>query len=170
MTSTMICVTCNDEITDRAMKAGEKLYHEDHFLCCVCNTGLKTVAVYTKNDQLYCEADYMSKFVPVCARCQEYITQVCTHHAIPYPSLYTVGVCKSHGQDMAPSTFPMLWLLSPVLWQYELQGEGRPSLLRQLLHRHGAPQVRRLWQTNHGQGTQGFWCSVACWLLCVCGE
>ena len=90
MSSTMICSTCNEEITDRAMKAGEKLYHEDHFLCCVCSTGLKTVAVYTKNDQLYCEADYMSKFVPVCARCQEYITQVCKHHTIPYHTYHCI--------------------------------------------------------------------------------
>ena len=76
MSSPMICSTCQGEITDRAMKAGDKMYHEDHFLCCVCKTGLKSVAVYTKNDQLYCEADYMAQFVPVCARCEQYITQV----------------------------------------------------------------------------------------------
>ena len=83
MSAPMICCTCNEEITDSAMKAGEKLYHENHFLCCVCQTGLKSAAVYTKNDQLYCEADYMSKYVPVCARCEQYITQVGT---ISYPT------------------------------------------------------------------------------------
>ena len=72
----MTCSTCSEEITDHAMKAGEKLYHENHFVCVVCNTSLKTVPVYTKNELLYCEADYMSKFVPVCARCEQYITQV----------------------------------------------------------------------------------------------
>jgi len=77
MSAPMICCTCNEEISDHAMKAGEKLYHENHFLCCVCQTGLKSAAVYTKNEQLYCEADYMSKYVPVCARCEQYITQEC---------------------------------------------------------------------------------------------
>merc|ERR1711874_410174 len=74
---TMTCTTCSQEITDCAMKAGEKLYHENHFICCVCKTSLKTMAVYTKNEELYCEADYMSKYVPVCARCEQYITQEC---------------------------------------------------------------------------------------------
>ena len=72
----MICTSCHGSITDRAMKAGDKLYHENHFLCSVCSTSLTSVPVYTKHEQLYCEADYMAKFVPVCARCDQYITQV----------------------------------------------------------------------------------------------
>eukprot|EP00092_Neocalanus_flemingeri_P078903 GFUD01098240.1.p1 GENE.GFUD01098240.1~~GFUD01098240.1.p1 ORF type:complete len:184 (-),score=40.61 GFUD01098240.1:20-571(-) len=77
MSETMICTACHGPITDRAMKAADKLYHEDHFLCCVCTTSLKSGTVYTKNSELYCESDYMSKFVPVCARCDKYITQEC---------------------------------------------------------------------------------------------
>ena len=76
MSTAMICYTCSKEITDRAMKAGEKLYHEDHFQCCVCGTDLKSVGVYTKEEQLYCEQDYMAKFVPICAKCEQYIMQV----------------------------------------------------------------------------------------------
>ena len=75
------------------MKAGEKLYHENHFVCVVCSTSLKTVPVYTKNDQLYCEADYMSKFVPVCARCEQYITQVERNTLLTIN--INISICKS---------------------------------------------------------------------------
>ena len=34
-----------------------------------------TVSIF-RNEQLYCENDYMSQFVPVCARCDKYIMQV----------------------------------------------------------------------------------------------
>ena len=76
--SGMVCTVCNDNITDKAMKAGDKLYHEEHFTCAECGTSLAdpSVATYTKNDSLYCQQDYMKKFVPVCAKCDQYITQV----------------------------------------------------------------------------------------------
>ena len=68
----------NDNITDKAMKAGDKLYHEEHFTCTECGTSLAdpSVATYTKNESLYCQQDYMKKFVPICAKCDQYITQV----------------------------------------------------------------------------------------------
>lgn len=76
--STMVCTVCNDNITDKAMKAGDKLYHEEHFTCTECGTSLAdpSVATYTKNESLYCQQDYMKKFVPICAKCDQYITQV----------------------------------------------------------------------------------------------
>ena len=78
------------------MKAGERLYHEHHFTCAVCQMsladpgdvmmstlmGLVTILIflgvvtYTKHDKLYCQDDYMKQFVPVCAKCDQYITQV----------------------------------------------------------------------------------------------
>ena len=38
--SAMVCTVCSEDITDRAMKAGERLYHEHHFTCTVCGMSL----------------------------------------------------------------------------------------------------------------------------------
>ena len=74
----MTCTICAETITDRAMKAGDKLYHEEHFTCTQCGLSLigADVAIYTKQESLYCQDCYMELFVPVCARCNQYITQV----------------------------------------------------------------------------------------------
>ena len=74
----MTCSICAETITDRAMKAGDKLYHEEHFTCTQCGLSLAgaDVATYTKQESLYCQDCYMALFVPVCARCNQYITQV----------------------------------------------------------------------------------------------
>ena len=94
--SAMVCTVCSEDITDRAMKAGERLYHEHHFTCSLCQMSLTDpgrqhlsfvnkyfdhiifsgVITYTKHDKLYCQDDYMRQFVPVCAKCDQYITQV----------------------------------------------------------------------------------------------
>ena len=76
--STMVCTICNNNITDKAMKAGDKLYHEEHFTCTHCGGSLAGpgAAIYTQEEQLYCQLCYMSLFVPVCAKCDQHITQV----------------------------------------------------------------------------------------------
>ena len=76
--STMTCTVCAETITDRAMKAGDKLYHEEHFTCTHCGGSLAGpgAAIYTQEEQLYCQLCYMSLFVPVCAKCDQHITQV----------------------------------------------------------------------------------------------
>ena len=77
--SLMTCSICAETITDRAMKAGGKLYHEEPcFTCTQCGLSLAgaEVAIYTKEESLYCQDCYMSLFVPVCAKCNQHITQV----------------------------------------------------------------------------------------------
>jgi len=77
--ASMVCTVCDSAITDKAMKAGDKLYHEEHFTCTICGCSLAGpgVATYTKQDKLYCHDDYMQQFVPICAKCNQYITQEC---------------------------------------------------------------------------------------------
>ena len=59
------------------MKAKETLYHEEGcFVCAECSLDLREVAVYSKDAALYCEKHYKEKFVPKCARCLDYITEV----------------------------------------------------------------------------------------------
>ena len=51
--SVMTCSICAETITDRAMKAGDKLYHEEPcFTCTQCGLSLAgaDVAIYTKQE------------------------------------------------------------------------------------------------------------------------
>ena len=74
---TEYCGKCKAEITGRAMKAKDVLYHEEGcFVCVDCGLDLREVSVYSKEGSLYCEADYKKKFVPKCAKSMEYITEV----------------------------------------------------------------------------------------------
>ena len=76
---TEMCGKCNEEITGRAMKAKDIMYHEEGcFVCVDCSLDLREVSVYSKEGALYCENDYKKKFVPKCAKCMEYITEVST--------------------------------------------------------------------------------------------
>ena len=72
-----ICAICHQEITGGAMRTRNKLYCEDScFNCSACQRSLKNVSVFTKDDLLYCEEHYKAKFVPKCAKCDDYITEV----------------------------------------------------------------------------------------------
>jgi len=77
MADTMTCASCQESITDRAMKAKDQYYHEHHFVCCGCQGSLQNVPVYTKEDRLYCDQCYKEQFVPRCAKCQDFITSDC---------------------------------------------------------------------------------------------
>ena len=67
----------NHPSSGRAMKAKDTLYHEEGcFVCAECSLDLRESAVYSKDAALYCEKHYKEKFVPKCARCLDYITEV----------------------------------------------------------------------------------------------
>ena len=73
-------------------KAKGKLYCEDScFNCVTCDINLKEVPVFCKEDALYCEEHYKAKFVPKCARCNDYITEV--RNLISILSSYTGSGC-----------------------------------------------------------------------------
>jgi len=73
-----VCGKCGEEITGRAMKAKDTLYHEEGcFVCVTCKADLRELSVYCKEGQLYCEKDYKANFVPKCSKCMEYILDNC---------------------------------------------------------------------------------------------
>ena len=81
--SPSMCGKCGQEITGKAMKAKDVLYHEDGcFVCVDCSADLREAAVYAKEGKLHCEACYMAKFVPKCAKCLEYITEVSMYRLV----------------------------------------------------------------------------------------
>ena len=72
---------CSFGFSGKAMKAKDTLYHEEGcFVCAECSLDLREVAVYAKDAALYCEKHYKEKFVPKCARCLDYITEVSQHY------------------------------------------------------------------------------------------
>lgn len=72
-----VCAECNQQIKGAAMKAKERFYCETTcFKCVTCNVNLREIPVYCKEDSLYCEEHYKSKFIPKCAKCADYITEV----------------------------------------------------------------------------------------------
>nr|ALS04659.1 paxillin-like isoform X4 [Pseudodiaptomus poplesia] len=77
MGDTMICAVCNEDITDKAMKAKDLFYHEKHFTCVDCKADLRAIPVYSKDGVLYCEDDYRKRYVPKCAKCDQHVTSDC---------------------------------------------------------------------------------------------
>ncbi len=78
-----VCTRCQQEIKGSAMKAKERLYCEETcFICTTCKANLKDLPVYSKEDVLYCEDHYKANFMPKCASCQDYITEVCKHKKV----------------------------------------------------------------------------------------
>ena len=47
---TTICAACHENITDKAMKAKNNFYHENHFVCSYsgCGLSLLKLSVYSK--------------------------------------------------------------------------------------------------------------------------
>merc|ERR1712227_776025 len=76
---TTICAACHENITDKAMKAKNNFYHENHFVCSYsgCGLSLLKLSVYSKDGQLFCQCHYQEKFLSKCSKCKEYITGVC---------------------------------------------------------------------------------------------
>ena len=71
------CNKCGQAITGKAMKAKDDIYHEDNCFCCtVCSRDLKAATVFSKDHKLFCEKHYKENFVPKCAKCSDYITEV----------------------------------------------------------------------------------------------
>ena len=77
MSSGECCAKCGEQLSGKAMKAKDDLYHEDNCFCCsVCDKDLKAAPVYSRDHTLYCEKHYRENFVPKCSKCQEFIMEV----------------------------------------------------------------------------------------------
>lgn len=73
----MECSQCGERIVGKAMKANDKYWHENHFLCCDCGVKLNNTKVFQKDGKLYCDLDYKKRFVPRCASCSGFILNDC---------------------------------------------------------------------------------------------
>lgn len=77
--ASLTCLECGQAITSgRAMKAGGRAWHDEHFNCSDCGMRLSDAKVYQRDGgkKLYCDSDYKKRFVPVCAFCSAYVTSV----------------------------------------------------------------------------------------------
>ncbi|TRY79206.1 hypothetical protein TCAL_01994 [Tigriopus californicus] len=99
----MFCSKCNESIkSGKALKAGNKVWHDHHFVCSICGLPLKDEKVYQKDGKLYCDGDYKKRFVPRCAFCSGYISQDCVKALDQswHPTCFLCRKCnKAFGKD-----------------------------------------------------------------------
>lgn len=65
-----ICAYCHQAITEKTIKALDKTWHEDHFICNgQCGAPLSGTAFYEKNGKAYCKNCFEQMFSAKCAGC-----------------------------------------------------------------------------------------------------
>eukprot|EP01087_Luapelamoeba_hula_P015485 TRINITY_DN4637_c0_g1_i1.p1 TRINITY_DN4637_c0_g1~~TRINITY_DN4637_c0_g1_i1.p1 ORF type:complete len:1734 (-),score=375.84 TRINITY_DN4637_c0_g1_i1:24-5225(-) len=71
-----ICVACNAEIEDTAVKVGNKRYHPEHFVCtlCKCQLGGKDYFPVGPEEEPFCVECYADRRKLRCAACKAIIT------------------------------------------------------------------------------------------------
>ena len=63
------CAGCEKPITGRYIKALGKLWHTEHFVCAMCRKPFRDKGHFEKDEQVYCEKDYIEKFSLRCDIC-----------------------------------------------------------------------------------------------------
>eukprot|EP00050_Salpingoeca_kvevrii_P003482 m.225800 g.225800 ORF g.225800 m.225800 type:complete len:366 (-) comp10836_c5_seq20:159-1256(-) len=69
-----ICDYCRGPIADKLLTAIGKSFHPHHFLCNDCRKPLASVPFFESQGQVFCEADYVRRFGPRCAYCEQSIS------------------------------------------------------------------------------------------------
>jgi len=70
------CASCRKTMTaGSVIKAGDKQWHGDCFVCQVCNKSLISESFREKDGKVYCKRDYTEQFSPHCAGCGERIVE-----------------------------------------------------------------------------------------------
>lgn len=69
----LICNFCNKKCLGKVLRVNEKHFHDQCFLCSICNTSLSTDGYFQKNNSYFCIADYQKMFGHKCSTCFEYI-------------------------------------------------------------------------------------------------
>ena len=71
-----LCRECEMPIVGQVITALGYLWHPDHFQCFHCNCPIGTSIFYEKDNQPYCELDYIQLFSPKCSACNTPILDV----------------------------------------------------------------------------------------------
>jgi paxillin len=77
-----VCHGCKEDIAggSQYVNVNDKLFHTEHFTCAGdCKEALAGKPYLEKDDEFYCEDDYLNKFHPKCGGCAkplvgEYVT------------------------------------------------------------------------------------------------
>jgi len=64
-----ICPTCNRPVIGEAIAALAKVWHPEHFVCCVDDKEIGQDPYYTWNGNIYCMDHYQELFSPECYKC-----------------------------------------------------------------------------------------------------
>lgn len=64
-----ICPTCKRPVIGEAIAALAKVWHPEHFVCCVDDKEIGQDPYYTWNGNIYCMDHYQELFSPECSKC-----------------------------------------------------------------------------------------------------
>lgn len=63
------CPTCKRPVIGEAIAALGKVWHPEHFVCCVDDREIGQDPYYTWNGNIYCTSHYQELFSPECSKC-----------------------------------------------------------------------------------------------------
>lgn len=63
------CFACKQPIRNKIIRALGVEWHEEHFICTICQTNLCGTSFMEKNGIPYCKKDFYEKFGEKCAQC-----------------------------------------------------------------------------------------------------
>ncbi|XP_017777654.1 PREDICTED: transforming growth factor beta-1-induced transcript 1 protein-like [Nicrophorus vespilloides] len=98
------CAACNKPITDKIVTAMDKQWHENHFVCALCNGALLGQEFHQKEGKPICQICYRGKVADKCNGCGEPI-ETCATIALNakwHPDCFK---CKTCGKAISTTKF-----------------------------------------------------------------
>lgn len=95
------CGKCGKPVKGLGITALGKIWHNDHFLCSVCERPFGDKQFYSKDGLAYCMVHYIERYGNVCEGCQKPIQAGISSHFLSlfYPSLKKALLILKDGQE-----------------------------------------------------------------------
>jgi len=65
------CASCHKPIVGRSITALGRVWHPDHFVCCICHEAFTASNFYEHDNKPYCDLHYAQYFGTPCAKCNK---------------------------------------------------------------------------------------------------
>jgi len=75
----MTCASCNKPILGRSLTALGRLWHPEHFVCCVCKEPFSGTNFFENEGKPYCELHFTQEFGVPCFKCNRPVVHNAVH-------------------------------------------------------------------------------------------